>query len=439
MKTQLASIASKESPVAIVGLGYVGLPLACLLAEKYKVIGFDINETRVQELRKGDDKTREVEDKSRLLHPNLTYTSNPSDISKAAVIIVAVPTPVDEFNVPDLRPVIGASQTVGKNMKRDAIVVFESTVYPGLTETICAAEIAKASGLTLNESFFLGYSPERVVPGDKERTIEKITKIVSGSTPEVLDLLAELYGSVVKAGIHKAPSIKVAEAAKVIENTQRDLNIALVNELSLLFDKVGIDTLDVLKAAGTKWNFLPFRPGLVGGHCIGVDPYYLTHLADSIGFHTQVISAGRRINDTMGASIAQKAISLVLNAPEPPRGRLNVAVMGITFKENVPDIRNSKVNSLILALEAFGAQVHVIDPLADPAEVEDEYRRKLVKWDDIPVCDAVVLAVTHNIFKEEYPLRRVIEKCNSNKIILDLKGCISRSEAQKSGAMIWRL
>lgn len=439
METLFARIAAKESAIAIVGLGYVGLPLACLLADRYRVVGFDINDVRVRELRNGEDRTGEVDDRGKLMQPDLTFSSDPSAISDASVIIVAVPTPVDEFNVPDLRPVIAASQTVGRHMKRGAIVVFESTVYPGLTETICARHLAAASGLVLNESFFLGYSPERVVPGDKERTIDKITKIVSGSTPEVLEVLARLYGSVVRAGVHKAATIKVAEAAKVVENTQRDLNIALVNELSLLFDKLGIDTLDVLAAAGTKWNFLPFRPGLVGGHCIGVDPYYLTHLADSIGFHTQVISSGRRINDTMGAAVAQKAVCLILNANEPPRGRLNIAVMGITFKENVPDIRNSKVNSLVVALESYGANVHVFDPLAHSAEVEEEYNRKLVRWEEIPECDAVVLAVTHKIFQDQYPLSRILEKCNTNKIVLDLKGSISRGVAGEHGVTLWRL
>ncbi len=439
MERLYKSLEAKERPIAVVGLGYVGLPLACLLAEKFKVIGFDINPKRVGELKTGHDRTREVEEKSKLLHPNLSYTTDASELKKAPIIIVAVPTPVDEFNVPDLTPVVSASRTVGKYMDKGAIVCFESTVYPGLTETICAQHLTAESGLVLNKDYFLGYSPERVVPGDKQRTIDKIIKIVSGSTPEVLELLAKVYGSVVKAGIHKAPNIRVAEAAKVIENTQRDVNIALVNELSLLFDRLGMDTLDVLEAAGTKWNFLPFRPGLVGGHCIGVDPYYLTHLAEHVGFPTQIISSGRRINDTMGAAVAQKAVSLILKANTPPKGRLKVALLGITFKENVPDIRNSKVNTLATALESYGVEVFVMDPLADAEEIMHEYKRKLVKWEEIPECDAVILAVNHEIFAKEFPIERLVEKCTANRIVLDLKGSISREAAKKIGASVWRM
>jgi UDP-N-acetyl-D-galactosamine dehydrogenase len=436
LKTKLTS---KEEPIAIIGLGYVGLPLACILAEKYKVVGFDISAKRVGELKRGEDLTREVEEKSKLLNKNLTYTDDPTVIGSASLIIVAVPTPVDRFNVPDLAPVILASKTVGKHLKKGAIVVYESTVYPSLTETICKEHLEKESGLRLNEGFYLGYSPERVVPGDKQRTIEKITKIVSGSTDDVAELLKFVYGSVISAGIHKAPSIAVAEAAKVIENAQRDLNIAFVNELSMLFDRIGIDTLDVLEAAGTKWNFLPFKPGLVGGHCIGVDPYYLTYLAEGSGFQTQVISAGRRINDQMGSFVAQKTVTMVINAPTPPKGPLNVAVLGITFKENVPDIRNSKVAGLADALESYGVKVHIFDPLADPQEVKREYGKSLVSWDQIPTCDAVILAVTHEVFKREYPMERLVEKMTSNKILVDLKGALPRKQAKDLGIRIWRL
>jgi UDP-N-acetyl-D-galactosamine dehydrogenase len=432
-------LVEKNAPIAVVGLGYVGLPLACLLAGKYRVIGFDINPKRVAELQDGVDRTGEIVDRARLTQSSLTYTSDPTALRQAPLIIVAVPTPVDEFNVPDLTPVIGASETVGRNLRRGSVVVFESTVYPGLTESVCAKHLTKESGLRLNEGYFLGYSPERVVPGDKQRTIEKINKIVSGSTPEVTELLAEVYGSVIEASIHKAPSIAVAEAAKVIENTQRDLNIALVNELSVLFDRLGIDTLDVLAAAGTKWNFLPFRPGLVGGHCIGVDPYYLTHLAEKIGFTTQVISAGRRINNTMGAFVAQKTLSLIHNAPAAPQGKLNVAILGFTFKENVPDIRNSKINDLAAALEAYGIKTHTVDPIADPDEVRHEYGRELVKWDSLPICDAMILAVTHDEFMQNYPLPKLLQKLSSNRIILDLKGMLSREAAKAQGATIWRL
>jgi UDP-N-acetyl-D-galactosamine dehydrogenase len=434
-----ARLEAKAAPIGIVGLGYVGLPLACLLAARYRVVGFDINATRLEELRSGLDRSQEVTEKAKLLNPNLSFCDDAAALRECPLIIVAVPTPVDAFNVPDLTPVSAGSITVGRNLAPGTVVVYESTVYPGLTETVCRKHLEAESGMKLNEGFFLGYSPERVVPGDKQRTIEKITKIVAGSTPAVTNLLAAVYGSVIPAGIHRASSIAVAEAAKVIENAQRDLNIAFVNELAILFDRIGIDTLDVLEAAGTKWNFLPFRPGLVGGHCIGVDPFYLTHLAESMGMHTQVISAGRRINDAMGAFVAKKTVSLILSSPKPPRGKLNVAVLGITFKENVPDIRNSKVASLANELESYGIATHIVDPLADPHEVQEEYGKRLVDWNDLPVCDAIVVAVTHDIFRRDYPLERLSEKLSPSRIIVDLKGIYRREDANRLGTTLWRL
>jgi UDP-N-acetyl-D-galactosamine dehydrogenase len=434
-----SKLESKTATIGVVGLGYVGLPLACLLAKKFKIVGFDINTRRISELKDGVDRTREVESRSDLLNPNLSYSSSPESLSECALIIVAVPTPVDKFNVPDLTPVVSASKTVGKIMKKGAVIVFESTVYPGITEDVCGMHLEEESGLKFGEDFYLGYSPERVNPGDKNHTIDKIVKVVSGSTPEVAELLRKVYGSVVTAGIHVASSIKTAEASKVIENTQRDINIALINELAKIFDRIGIDTLEVLEAAGTKWNFLPFRPGLVGGHCIGVDPYYLTTLAQSLGFHPDVILAGRRINDRMGEFVAEKAISLILKGKARPQEKIQIGIFGVTFKENIPDIRNTKVVDVAESLENLGAQVHIIDPLADHDEFEEEYGRKLVKYDDIPICDAIIYAVSHDVFKKEYPLERIMEKLTDSNIVLDLKSVLDRSLAKKLGANIWRL
>lgn len=430
---------TRTAPIGIVGLGYVGLPLACLFAEKYKVVGFDVNRRRISELRDGVDRTREIENKERLLNKNLTYTADPSELSQCPVIIVAVPTPIDNFKKPDLGLVEAASKTVGKVLKPGTIVVFESTVYPGVTEKLCGSILTKESGLKLNVDFWLGYSPERVNPGDKEHTIDKIMKVVSGSTLEAARVLSSVYGSVITAGIHTAPSIATAEAAKVIENTQRDLNIALVNELAMLFDRIGLDTLDVLQAANTKWNFLPFRPGLVGGHCIGVDPYYLTHLAESVNFHPQAILSGRRINDSMSEFIANKAMGLILNSGQDIKGKVKIGILGATFKENIPDIRNTKVLGIAETLEQYGVQVFIFDPVADKEEFEHEYGRKLFSWDEIPVCDALILTVQHDIFRQEFGLPRLLTKLNGKKIILDVKSVLPRAEAQKLGMKIWRL
>ena len=367
----IASFRQGESAVAVVGLGYVGLPLAVAFARHFKVIGFDLNDRRVRELASGLDRTGEVTSEA-LKGCSARFTSDPAALREARAVIVAVPTPIDEHRNPDLSPVEGASRTVGRNLSEGTVVVYESTVYPGVTEEICLPILEAESGLRCGIGFTMGYSPERINPGDKVHTLETIKKIVSGSDASTLDLLAELYGTVVKAGIHRAPSIKVAEAAKVIENTQRDLNIALMNELSIIFDRLGIDTLDVLEAAGTKWNFLPFRPGLVGGHCIGVDPYYLTFKAEELGCHPQVILAGRRINDEMGKHVAETCVKLLIR-----QGRLvnaaRVGVLGFTFKENVPDLRNTRVIDVIRELREYGLEVLVHDPLADSDEVRREY------------------------------------------------------------------
>lgn len=439
MKHILSQLKAKEAPIGVIGLGYVGLPLACLLAQKYKVVGFDINKARIQELRDGLDHTREVEDKQKILNPNLSYTTDGEALRQCPLVIVAVPTPIDNFKVPEISPVVGATKTAGKYMKKGAVIVYESTVYPGLTESICGKILEEQSHLKCGKDFFLGYSPERVNPGDKKHTIDKIVKVVSGQTPEVLELLAEVYGSVIQAGVHRAPSIATAEAAKVIENTQRDINIALINELAMLSEKIGLDTNDVLEAAATKWNFLDFRPGLVGGHCIGVDPYYLTHLASSVNFHPQVILAGRRINDGMGHFIGEKIIRLCMNAGKRLEKELKIGILGVTFKENVPDLRNSKVLDIVETLETFGAKVYLFDPVADPKEFEEEYKRKLVAWKDIPTCDAVVLAVKHNVFQTEYPLSKLIEKLDDTRIVADIKAVIDRKKAKELGVNIWRL
>jgi UDP-N-acetyl-D-galactosamine dehydrogenase len=433
------NLADQSNPIAVVGLGYVGLPLATLLATKFKVIGFDVKKARVDELSLGIDRTGEVTDSSALKNPNLTFTTDARLIAASPLVIVAVPTPVDEFKVPDLGAVIAASETVGANLRKGATVVFESTVYPGVTEKICGPKIALKSGLVRGKDFFLGYSPERVNPGDKKHTIDKIIKVVAGENSEISNLIASVYGAVISAGIYRAPNIMTAEAAKVIENTQRDLNIALINELSMLFEKIGLDTTDVLEASGTKWNFLPFRPGLVGGHCIGVDPYYLTHLAESVGIHPQVIQAGRRINDGMAQFVAQKCMSLMLGGTAAVSGRPKVGILGVTFKENVPDVRNTKVVDLAASLEAFGAQTWLIDPVADVEDFEHEYRRKLSSFDDLPQCDAIVLAVNHSVFSTEYPLERLVTKLSSNRVVLDLKATVDRKMAAGLGVKIWRM
>jgi UDP-N-acetyl-D-galactosamine dehydrogenase len=439
MNSLFSDIERGRQPICVVGLGYVGLPLLCRLARKFKVIGFDINAQRVAELRTGVDRTKEVERKEDILNANITYTTDASAIKNSPFVIVAVPTPVDSFKVPDLSPVRGATKTVGQNLKPGAVIVFESTVYPGVTEDVCGAILAKESGLACGEDFFLGYSPERINPGDRVHTVEKIVKVVSGQTPAVAVLLVKVYGAIIVAGTHKAANIKSAEAAKVIENTQRDLNIALINELAMLFDRIGLDTTEVLEAAGTKWNFLPFRPGLVGGHCIGVDPYYLTYLADGLGFHTQMITSGRRTNDQMADFVAKKALVLMMQHGHAAGRKPRVALLGATFKENVPDIRNTKVVEVAENLERMGCDVFIHDPLADAEEFKHEYNRELVQWHDIPASDAIIFAVKHEYYMKEMTLAKLKEKMAPSLLLLDLKAAFSREEAAKLKINLWRL
>jgi len=430
-------IASGASEVAVVGLGYVGLPLAVALGDHFKVIGFDISRPRIEDLRKGQDWTREVEPE-RLARARVEYTDDPAQLARAGIIVVAVPTPIDGNRKPDLRPVVGASSTVGSHMRRGCIVVYESTVYPGLTEEICVPLLEEKSGLVCGQDFTVGYSPERINPGDKVHTLESIVKVVAGQDQSTADLLARFYGAIVKAGVHRASSIKVAEAAKVIENTQRDLNIALMNELALIFDRMGIDTAEVLEAAGTKWNFLPFRPGLVGGHCIGVDPYYLTFKAESIGFHPQVILAGRRINDGMGKFIAEKTIKAMIDAGCLIKGA-RVGLLGLTFKENVPDLRNSRVEDIIRELSDFHVSVLVHDPLADPDEARHEYGVALLPLAELRDLDALILAVPHAEFAQLDAGRiAAMFKNPENGIVIDVKGFLDR-DALSRRFDYWRL
>lgn len=429
-------IVSGKSAVAVVGLGYVGLPLAVALSRHFRVIGFDISERRVAELRRGEDSTREVEPAA-LAEAKVSYTSDPAQLAQAGVIVVAVPTPIDGNRKPDLRPVVGASSTVGAHMSAGAVVVYESTVYPGLTEEICVPILEERSGLTCGKDFTVGYSPERINPGDRVHTLERIVKVVSGQDEPTAELLARLYGTIITAGIHRASSIKVAEAAKVIENTQRDLNIALMNELALIFDRMNIDTTEVLQAAGTKWNFLPFKPGLVGGHCIGVDPYYLTFKAESMGFHPQVILAGRRINDGMGKFIAEKTVKAMINAGCQVKGA-RIGLLGLTFKEDVPDLRNSKVEDILRELHDYHVEVLVHDPLADPEEAREEYGVTLQPLTALRDLDALILAVSHAEFTrmDAAALRAMFRRPEAG-IVMDVKGCLDKTSL--SGLTYWRL
>lgn len=430
-------IASGALEVAVVGLGYVGLPLAVALGDHFKVIGFDISRPRIDELRTGRDSTREVEPE-RLARAKVEYTDDPAQLARAGLIVVAVPTPIDSNRKPDLRPVVGATATVGAYMRQGSVVVYESTVYPGLTEEICVPLLEEKSGLTCGRDFTVGYSPERINPGDKVHTLESIVKVVAGQDQPTADLLARFYACIVKAGVHRAPCIKVAEAAKVIENTQRDLNIALMNELALIFDRMGIDTSEVLQAAGTKWNFLPFRPGLVGGHCIGVDPYYLTFKAESIGFHPQVILAGRRINDGMGKFIAEKAIKAMINAGCLIKGA-RVGLLGLTFKENVPDLRNSRVEDIVHELADYRVSVLVHDPLANPDEARHEYGVELLPLAELRDLDALILAVSHDQFAQLDADRiAAMFKNPAAGIVIDVKGFLDK-DALSRRFDYWRL
>ncbi len=414
---------SENTVVAVVGLGYVGLPLAVELGKKYKTIGYDQSEAKITAYRQYLDPTGEVSTTDLRAAKYFNCTIDPAEIAVADYVIVAVPTPVDMANIPDFRPLSSASATVGKYMRRGAIVIYESTVYPGATEEVCVPILEEYSKLKWRDGFYIGYSPERINPGDKEHTLTKILKVVSGDGADTLEKVASLYESVITAGVHRASSIKVAEAAKVIENTQRDLNIALMNELSLIFDKLGISTNEVLEAAGTKWNFLKFKPGLVGGHCIGVDPYYLTHKAEMLGYHPQVILAGRRINDGMGKFLAEKLISLMINQGRVIRGA-RVNVLGLTFKEDCPDIRNSKVPGVIEELKAYGMEVCVHDPLADRKAAEHEYGLVLSSWEDLPKADALVIAVAHEEYRQ-LKIDLLLEKIEQHSCIVDVKSVIN--------------
>jgi len=426
-----------NTTIAVVGLGYVGLPLAVEFGKRYRTIGFDLSTAKVEGYRKFNDPTGEVPPEELRAAKGLVPTTDPAALREADFVVVAVPTPVDDAHQPDFSPLLGASEAVGRNLKRGAIVVFESTVYPGATEEICVPVIERHANMTWKRDFFVGYSPERINPGDREHTLTRITKVVSGDTPETLERVAEIYGSVISAGVFKASSIKVAEAAKVIENTQRDLNIALMNELALIFHKIGIDTLEVLEAAGTKWNFLPFRPGLVGGHCIGVDPYYLTHKADKLGYHPQVILAGRRINDGMGKYIAEQTVKQMIRAGFPVKGG-RVNVLGLTFKENCPDLRNSRVIDVIRELDSYGVTVHVHDPVASAAEALHEYGVTLTPWGELPRAHAIVAAVAHADYKRR-PVDDFVAGLEPGGLYVDVK-CQADPEAlRRRGVEVWRL
>jgi UDP-N-acetyl-D-galactosamine dehydrogenase len=409
--------------LGIIGLGYVGLPMAVEFGRKFDTVGFDINATRIADLSRGVDHTLEVSSEQLASATRLEYTSDPESLRRCSIYIVTVPTPIDRFNRPDLTPLVKASETVGRLLKKGDIVIYESTVYPGCTEEDCVPVLERFSGLTFNQDFFCGYSPERINPGDKEHTLPKIKKVTSGSTPEVAERVDALYREIITAGTHKASSIKVAEAAKIIENSQRDINIAFVNELALIFDRMGIDTLEVLEAAGTKWNFLPFRPGFVGGHCIGVDPFYLTHKAESLGYHPEVILSGRRVNDNMPIFAANKLIKLMIRQGHRIEGA-RVLVLGVTFKENCPDIRNSKAIDLILELQSFGCQITALDPWADPAEVREAYGLETLRqWPDpLPAFDAVVVTVAHAQF-HAFPIQSFLDR---DAVVLDAKGLFPR-------------
>jgi UDP-N-acetyl-D-galactosamine dehydrogenase len=426
-----------KAVIAVVGLGYVGLPLAVEFGKYTRTIGFDLSEQKVANYKRHIDTMGEVDSAGFAASVHFEPTTDPAQLRQADYVIVAVPTPIGKDRRPDLSPVESAAQIVGSNLKPGAIVIFESTVYPGVTEEICVPILERMSGLVWKKDFFVGYSPERINPGDKEHTLTRITKVVSGDTPDTLDKVSRLYESIITAGVYPTESIKEAEAAKVIENTQRDLNIALMNELAIIFDTLGIDTLNVLKAAGTKWNFLPFRPGLVGGHCIGVDPYYLTYRAEMAGYHPQVILAGRRINDNMGKFIAEKTIKLMISSGQNIKG-VKVGVLGLTFKEDCPDLRNSKVVDIISELESFGVEVLVHDPIADTAEAREHYGVELVGLERMRCLGAVVIAVAHTAYRDmgAEPFHSMV--CDEGHIV-DVKGLLNGTDAGVDGRRIWRL
>jgi UDP-N-acetyl-D-galactosamine dehydrogenase len=423
--------------VAVVGLGYVGLPLAVEFGTRSYTIGFDLSEAKIAAYCRFGDPTGEVSSAQLRAATHLNCTTDEAALAKADFIIVAVPTPVDEAHRPDLRPLIHSSESVGRHMKRGAIVIFESTVYPGATEEVCVPVLERVSGLKWKEDFNVGYSPERINPGDKSRTLTKIVKLVAGDTPETRTKVQQLYSEFITAGVCPASSIRVAEAAKVIENTQRDLNIALVNELSLIFNRMGIDTLEVLEAAGTKWNFLPFRPGLVGGHCIGVDPYYLTHKAEMLGYQPQVILAGRRINDSMGKYVAEQTVKRMIASGHAVKDA-DIIVLGMTFKEDCPDLRNSKVIDVIRELQSFGLKVHVHDPIADDEECQREYGVSLTEWGRLPQAAAIVAAVAHRQYKE-MGVTTLLGKLQRGGVFADVKSAYEATVVREAGYMLWRL
>jgi len=426
----------ENEKIAVIGLGYVGLPVAISFGRKLPTIGFDIRQRRVDELKQGHDDTLEVSDEQLASAKQLEMTADPSKLADCTFYIVAVPTPIDENNRPDLGPMISASKTIAPHLKKGDIVVYESTVYPGVTEEICGPILDQLSGLANGRDYFLGYSPERINPGDKEHTFEKITKVVSGQTPEALERVAKVYASVVIAGVHRAPSIKVAEAAKVIENTQRDLNIALMNELALIFDRMGIRTADVLEAAGTKWNFLKFTPGLVGGHCIGVDPYYLTTKAQELGYLPEVILAGRRINNSIGPYIAQKCVKMLTQTDVPLR-KAKVGILGLTFKENVPDLRNSKIPDIVKELATFGIDAMVTDPMGDPEEAHEEYKIELTPIEKFQQLDALILAVAHKDYLSN--VNGIFERVRDGGAVIDVKSALPANIKPPRGIRLWSL
>ncbi|MFH1154526.1 MAG: nucleotide sugar dehydrogenase [Pseudomonadota bacterium] len=427
----------KDSTVAVIGLGYVGLPLAVHFARRYKTVGFDLKARIVDNCRRMADPTGEVSRQDFEKAKSFFPTTDPSAIAEADYIIVAVPTPIDKARRPDLGPVVSASETAGRHMKKGAVIVFESTVYPGVTEEVCVPILETHSGMTWKKDFHVGYSPERINPGDKEHTLTRIVKVVSGDDPETLDKVAALYESIVEAGVHRTGTIKEAEAAKVIENTQRDLNIALMNELALIFDKLHIDTANVLKAAGSKWNFLPFKPGLVGGHCIGVDPYYLTFKAESEGYHPEVILAGRRINDNMGKFIAEKTIKMMINAGHSVKDS-RVGVLGLTFKEDCPDLRNTRVVDIVAELESYGAQVLVHDAMADPEESVAFYSITLSAWEDLKDLAALIIAVPHAHYRG-LAVSEFSSRLRENGIVIDVKSMLDPEQVKADGVRFWRL
>jgi len=423
--------------VAVVGLGYVGLPLAIEFGKHQPTIGYDLSSAKIAAYREQRDPTGEVALEEFRASRHVRFTADATELRAADAIIVAVPTPIDSARLPDFGPLLSASRAVGDNLKRGAIVIYESTVYPGATEEVCVPVLEQRSGLRWRQDFFVGYSPERINPGDKNHTLTRITKVVSGDSAQTLEAVAQLYAQVVEAGVYRASSIRVAEAAKVIENTQRDLNIALMNELALIFNRLGLDTLEVLEAAGTKWNFLPFRPGLVGGHCIGVDPYYLTHKAEMIGYHPQVILSGRRINDGMGKFIAEQTIKQMIAGGSSIKGA-RVNVLGLTFKEDVPDLRNSKVIDVISELRSFGVEVAVHDPVAAAEDAQHEYGIALTSWQQLEPADALVAAVSHRDYLAR-PLIDILSKLRPGGSFIDVKSRFDRSALEQAGARVWRL